>query len=296
MKILMRATNWVGDAVMAIPALEAIRVRWAAGGDGDPGAQFGGGVVSLGSRMRIGVIVFDNQGRHRGLLGRERLIAELRREKFDVALLLQNAFEAAWLAWRAGIRERIGYARDARSWLLTRRAVPKDGETPLHETYYYLELLRRAGWLAQLPDVSALRCSVSRRQRAEGVERLRAAGARDGAPWIAFAPGAAYGSAKCWGPRAICRSGGPADCCRGRRCDTFRHASGKEMAARIVKCDAPSGDKSGRRNRRMVISRRCWGVPFVHWQRCGSHARCRSGRRAGGGNFRSHAIRRARPR
>jgi heptosyltransferase-2 len=200
MKILVRATNWVGDAVMAIPALEAIRNRWP---DAEIVALAQPWVADLyrGQGCVDRVIVFDNRGRHRGFWGRERLAAELRREKFDIALLLQNAFEAAWLAWRAGIPERIGYGRDARSWLLTRAiAVPATGETPAHETYYYLELLRRAGWLAQLPllDCITLRVPTAARRKAE--ERLTAAGARAGGCRIAFAPGAAYGSAKCWEP------------------------------------------------------------------------------------------------
>ncbi|HEY1865728.1 MAG TPA: lipopolysaccharide heptosyltransferase II [Candidatus Acidoferrales bacterium] len=200
MKILVRATNWVGDAVMAIPALETIRNRWP---DAEIVALARPWVADLyrGQGYVDRLIVFDNRGRHRGFWGRERLAAELRREKFDIALLLQNAFEAAWLAWRAGIPERIGYARDARRWLLTRAiAVPASGEIPAHETYYYLELLRRAGWLAQLPllDCITLRVPAAARQKAE--EHLTAAGARTGGCRIAFAPGAAYGSAKCWEP------------------------------------------------------------------------------------------------
>jgi lipopolysaccharide heptosyltransferase II len=199
-KILVRATNWVGDAVMSLPALQAIRGRF-------PEAE-----IAILARPWVAelyrnqdcanrLMVYDNRGRHRGLLGRERLIRELRAERFDVAMLLQNAFEAAWIAWRARIPERMGYARDGRSWLLTRRvAVPKRGETPPHESYYYLELLRRAGWIEGLPTVEAIRLQVADEARAAAEEKLVAAGARPGATRIALAPGAAYGSAKCWLP------------------------------------------------------------------------------------------------
>jgi heptosyltransferase-2 len=116
-------------------------------------------------------------------------------------VLLQNAFEAAWLAWRAGIPERIGYARDARSWLLTRAvSVPQKGEIPAHESYYYLELLRRAGWLPALPAVEHIELAVSAEAREAAGRRLAAAGARESRAWVAFAPGASYGSAKCWPP------------------------------------------------------------------------------------------------
>jgi heptosyltransferase-2 len=197
-KILVRSTNWVGDAVMSIPALEVVRGHW-------PQAEVAilarPWVADLyrGQGLADRLLIFDRAGRHRGLLGLEHLAAELRRERFDAALLFQNAFQAAWLAWRAGIPERIGYARDARSWLLTRAvAVPKPGEIPAHESYYYLELLRRAGWLERLTPVEAIRLRVAPEalHRAEGL--LRAAGARTGAVRVAVAPGAAYGTAKCW--------------------------------------------------------------------------------------------------
>ena len=135
--ILVRATNWVGDAVMSLPALRAIRERF--------------------STARISVLakpwVAD-------LYGRESFIDEiilysgqspwrtghdLRAQRFDCAILLQNAFEAAWIAWLARIPTRIGYKRDGRQLLLTHAVnVPKPGEIPRHERFYYLEMLRRA--------------------------------------------------------------------------------------------------------------------------------------------------------
>jgi heptosyltransferase-2 len=198
MKILVRATNWVGDAVMALPALEAIRRR-------EPRAH-----IAVLARAWVAelyrdqgfadqLIVFEHAGRHAGIGGVERLARELRRERFDAALLLQNAFQAAWLAWRAGIPRRIGYARDRRSWLLTQAVeLPQPGEIPSAEPYYYLELLRRAGWLEQLPQLSAVTMRVSDAARQNGESKLRAAGAREGARRVAMAPGAAFGAARCW--------------------------------------------------------------------------------------------------
>jgi len=200
MKILVRATNWIGDAVMAIPALEAIGKRWP---DAEIVVLARPGVADLyrGQHFAPRLIVYENKGRHGGLVGRERLAAALRRENFDTVLLLQNAFDAAWLAWRAGIPERIGYARDKRSWLLTRAIpVPREGEVPPHESYYYLELLRRAGWLGKLPALDEIRLQVSDEAKLAARAKLAAAGAQQGRIWIAFAAGAAYGSAKCWVP------------------------------------------------------------------------------------------------
>lgn len=200
MKLLIRATNWVGDAIMALPALRAVRGRF-------PEAE-----IAILARPYVAdiyrdqqicnrLIAYDSHGKHAGILGRERLAAELRAVKFDVALLLQNAFDAAWLAWRAGIPERIGYARDGRGFFLT-KAIPvaKADEIPPHEKFYYLELLRRAGWIDSLPDESFIALNVSEENRQRAAEFLAQSGARSDSLRIAIGAGASYGSAKCWPP------------------------------------------------------------------------------------------------
>ena len=200
MKILVRATNWVGDAIMALPALRAVRNRF-------PEAE-----IAILARPYVAdiyrdqdicnqLIVYDCQTKHAGILGRERLAAELHAQKFDLALLLQNAFDAAWLVWRAGIPERIGYARDGRSFLLTKPVpVPKTSEIPPHEKFYYLELLRRAGWIDSLPDESFISLNVSESSRRRAEAFLVQSGVRPSTLRIAIGAGASYGSAKCWPP------------------------------------------------------------------------------------------------
>jgi len=199
-KILIRATNWVGDAIMALPALRAVRGRF-------PEAQ-----MWVAARPYVAdiyrdqgicdrLVVYDPRGAHSGLAGRERLAKELSAEKFDVALLLQNAFDAAWLAWRAGARERIGYARDGRSILLTKAVpVPRSGEIPAHEQFYYLELLRRAGLVDNPSSEDFISLSVKGDAKRQAAERLTASGARPGSIRVAIGAGASYGSAKCWPP------------------------------------------------------------------------------------------------
>jgi heptosyltransferase II len=199
-KILVRATNWVGDAIMALPALRAVRARFPEARIATVARPY---VADIYHSQKIcdELISYDPQGTHKGLSGRERLAQQLRAQKFDVALLLQNAFDAAWLAWRAGVPERIGYARDGRSLLLTRKIpVPKRGEIPAHEQFYYLELLRRAGWINSLPGESFVRLDVSDAHCRQAEETLSSAGARRNVPRIAIGAGASYGSAKCWPP------------------------------------------------------------------------------------------------
>ena len=200
MKILVRVPNWVGDAVMSVPALEAIRNSRA---DAEISILARPGVAALffGQSFADRILEYDDRGKHRGWLGREKLIRQLRGEKFDCAVLLQNAFEAAWLMWRAGIPRRIGYSRDARGALLTNAVrVPRPGEIPLHESHYYLELLRRAGWIEFRGEVKPIRLQIPETARDSAEIALRRAGARDTAWRCAIAPGASYGAAKCWPP------------------------------------------------------------------------------------------------
>jgi len=190
-KILIRATNWVGDAIMALPALRAVRSRF-------PGAE-----ITILARPYVAAIYKNQQVCDNMMFVDDTndVVSPLRAQKFDTALLLQNAFEAAWLAWRAGIPERIGYARDGRSLLLTKAMpVPKRGEIPLHEQYYYLELLRRAGWLESLPNESFIKLNIPEENRRRAAEFLLSAGVRTDGLRVAIGAGASYGSAKCWPP------------------------------------------------------------------------------------------------
>jgi len=200
MRILIRATNWVGDAILALPAIRQARVR------------FPDAVIAMMAKPYVAdlyrdqglcdeLILYNPQGEHRGWSGRERLAEEIRGKKFDVMLLLQNAFDAAWLAWRAGVPERIGYARDGRSFLLTKAiVVPREGEIPAHEKFYYLELLRRAGWISNLPNDELISLLVPAAASQRAAQRLLEAGVSTHALRIAIGAGASYGSAKCWPP------------------------------------------------------------------------------------------------
>src|SRR3977135_3469632 len=147
---------------MSLPALRAMRGRFPEATIAIVARPYVADIYR-GQEICDELIAYDPKGAHAGLSGRERLAKEFRARKFDVALLLQNAFDAAWLSWRAGIPERIGYARDARSLLLTKSiAVPKPGEIPAHEQFYYLELLRRAGWLDKIAGEFEIALTVER--------------------------------------------------------------------------------------------------------------------------------------
>ena len=193
-RILVRATNWLGDAVMSLPALRALRQRF-------PEAE-----IAILAKPWVADLYHrepfcDRMIPYTSTTAGEKWSAgrALAREKFDCAILLQNAFEAAAIAYLAGIPERIGYARDGRSWLLTRAiAVPRKGEIPRHERFYYLELLHRAGLLDTLPENDRIRLEGASAARAAGLARFHELGMTGAV--VGMSPGAAYGTAKRWLP------------------------------------------------------------------------------------------------
>lgn len=190
----------MGDAIMALPAIRAVRGKFPLASIAILARPY---VLDIyrGQEIANELIGYDWTGAHKGFAGRRSLIRELRNRNFDVALLLQNAFDAAWLAWRAKIPERIGYARDGRSWLLTKAVrVPKQREIPPHEKFYYLELLRRVDWIEEIPDVDWISLAISPQPLVRAEDLLVAAGASPGRTRIAVGAGASYGSAKCWPP------------------------------------------------------------------------------------------------
>jgi len=190
----VRATNWVGDAVMSLPALRAIRERFPAAEISILAKPW---VADLYRRESFCDWLIPYTASD--LASKWRMARKLRASKFDCAILLQNAFEAAAIVFVAGMPERIGYARDGRSPLLTKAiAVPRPGEIPPHQRFYYLELLRRAGIVDQLPADDLIRLEGAAEARAMGVVRFQESGLGDCV--IGVSPGAAYRSAKRWLP------------------------------------------------------------------------------------------------
>jgi heptosyltransferase-2 len=195
-KILIRATNWVGDAVMSLPAIRAVRDRFP---DAEIAVLARPWVADLYSREGFRMIPYTAGRGWRGIAGQWGAAQVLAAERFDCAVLLQNAFEAAFIARLAGIPRRIGYDRDARGWLLT-DAIPVPGRSdiPPHQRYYYLELLRRGGWLDRLPEAREIRLAGLDDARRSGREVFRAAGIAGDV--VGISPGAAFGTAKRWIP------------------------------------------------------------------------------------------------
>jgi len=219
-KILIRSTNWIGDAVMTTPAVHTIRENF-------PNAEITMLAMPwVADIFRLSpdvdkVLVYDKKdlypGRIKGVL---KLANHLKQYRFDAAILLQNAFEAAFLVWMAGIPVRAGYKRDGRSFLLTHGVELTPEIRARHQVHYYQMMLAGLG-LDLGPDKLRLPLSDELIGWAKGYieclkgqgpfstqdgkahsERISSTEIRDTSeitiPVIGFNPGAAYGPAKRW--------------------------------------------------------------------------------------------------
>lgn len=195
-RILVRAPNWIGDAVMCEPALRGLRALF-------PGAE-----LTLLAKPAIAELfiaypgidrrlVYDDRGIHAGLSGKWTLAGQLRRHRFDLAVLFQNAFEAALITWLAGIRRRYGYVTDGRSFLLTDPVARPDPAALVHQVHYYWDLLKPLG-VTGSPSVPAL--AVSENEIRAMDERFGELGIGRDDLIVGVNPGSTYGSAKRWLP------------------------------------------------------------------------------------------------
>lgn len=195
-RIVVRGPNWLGDAVMCEPALSQVRTVF-------PEAE-----ITLLVKPAIAdllaqhpavnrTLVFDDRGRHAGLTGKWTLAGVLRRHRFDLAILFQNAFEAALISFLAGIPRRFGYATDGRSLFLTDpvSVPPRNGQK--HQVEYYWDLLKPLGGHGPAP---APRLFVTPEESAAITKRLADAGIGASDPVIGVNPGSTYGHAKRWLP------------------------------------------------------------------------------------------------
>jgi heptosyltransferase-2 len=192
--ILIRGVNWIGDAVLTIPAVRSVRHAF-------PDAR-----ISLLVKPWVAeifaespdideIILYDKN--YKGLRGKFRLAKALRQKKFDMAILLQNAFDAALIARLAGIPERTGYKRDGRGFLLT-NAIPVEKDIlRQHQVMYYLNLLESAG-IKTSDRQPYIFLKDSERQEARNLITSHFPTSKG--PLIGINPGATYGSAKRWLP------------------------------------------------------------------------------------------------
>ncbi len=195
-KILIRAANWVGDAIMTTPVLRAVRKNY-------PDVH-----ITILAKPWVAPVFYNNPNideiliyqdidRHKKGIGTFRLIMDLREHKFDLAVLMQNAFEAALITFMAKIPERLGYNTDARGLLLNRCIKLDKALKKGHLIDYYRGIIKGCGLkddgreLDLLPDLKEreLACNILKENNISLSE-----------PVIGINPGATGGTAKRWFP------------------------------------------------------------------------------------------------
>jgi heptosyltransferase II len=197
-RVVVRGTNWVGDSLMTIPALRALRrvlpdahitlvIR--------PGTR---GIFSDADFIDE-ILVYDRKNAFSVVPQ----VREWKRRHFDLAVLFQNAFEAALIPFLAGVPLRLGYATESRQALLTRPLQLPDWRASRHEVFYYLYLITaleqmlfgRSTVCEAEPDASI---QISETRKAQAAEMLRAHGVSEEDAVVAICPGSINSRAKRW--------------------------------------------------------------------------------------------------
>lgn len=194
-RILIKAVNWLGNVVMTLPAMRAVRRAF-------PEAHLSilikkelAGFFD-GEKWPDDVIPYSVTGGFFGLNDRRKIVGEIRARHFDLAVLMPNSFESALWVTAAGIPRRAGYALDARGAMLTHKAAPPHDALDGHQVRYFLAMIRETLGIAG--DANDLAIVPSPLHVATMRNWLATHRKHNDAPLIAIAPAAAYGPAKEW--------------------------------------------------------------------------------------------------
>jgi heptosyltransferase-2 len=191
MKIAVRAPNWIGDSVLALPAIESLSRNF-------PAAHIWiitkAWVKDIFTSLDFihGVHLLPDQSNWKSI---RQAAKQLNRMDFDTSLLLTNSFGSALLFYMAKIPHRWGYSRDGRQPLLTKRVSRETGDKTYHHVYYYLNLISGLGLK---PCSPRLALSVTKEEKQWAKSFLAASNIRPDKRLFVINPGAYYGSAKRW--------------------------------------------------------------------------------------------------
>lgn len=197
-RVVVRGTSWVGDAVMTMPALRALRRVLP---DARITLAIRSGTKGIFSEADFidDVLVYDRKG----ALAVLPQVREWRRRRFDLAVSFQNAFEAALIPFLAGVPMRLGYATELRQALLTHPLQLPDWRSSRHEVFYYLYLVAA---LEQMVFGTSVICEtdpdaslqIFDDRKTEAAALLRAHGIKEGTLVVAICPGSINSRAKRW--------------------------------------------------------------------------------------------------
>lgn len=194
--IILRMPNWIGDLVMCTAAIADIRHHF-------PQAK-----ITALCQGNIGQLLINDPNideitsfqRPSGWIHRFEhfdIIQEIRRGEYDLGILFTNSFSSAWWFWRGKVLNRLGFACNFRSCLLTKAISFPKKISAQHQVETYKELLKPLG--ISLSN-TAPKLYITDQEKAEAKEVLSLKGIPESALIVGINPGAAYGSAKCWLP------------------------------------------------------------------------------------------------
>jgi len=244
-RILVRLPNWVGDVVMATPALRALREAHPAARITVEGRPFLEGL--LRELPTVDAFLPDGARGLRATWTRGRRLAA---ERFDWAVLLPDSARAAAGPFLARVPRRVGYARDPLRRALLTEALDPPAENgrrvPVPMVERYLRITRALG-CADPPARTELRVGAPETERVASM--LAAQGVDSGAPVLVVTPGAHFGSSKLYPPESFARACDGIVDRLGLRCvlapapseiDLARHVVGRMERPAVVLDDPPT--------------------------------------------------------
>lgn len=199
-RIVVRLPNWLGDVVMSTPGLGALR-------EAAPRAEIvllaPPPLVPLVEGAGLADAIWPLASRTAGLAGWRRDLARLRASRFDLGLVIPESISSALLLRAGGVRHVVGFARDPLRRALLHRALPAPPEWGrrrlVAREHFVLALMDAVGAGS---DRDALRLATTGAEAQRLGRALESAGttlaALEARPPVVLAPGASYGSAKCW--------------------------------------------------------------------------------------------------
>ena len=197
-KILIRGTNWIGDAILTLPAVASIRATYPNAHISILAKPWVADIYKLFSDLDETIIYENKFDTPAGVF---RLAKKLKEGNFDAAILLQNAIEAAIIALAARIPLRAGYDSDARGLLLTHRVRRTKEIRQAHQIDYYLEMVKDLGCVPVTREmhletkINPVEAQKVFKQFIPETKKMI----------IGMAPGATYGAAKKWFPERFAK-------------------------------------------------------------------------------------------
>lgn len=222
-RIVIRPPNWLGDAVLALPAMVALRAHFATASITVVAVSAVAALFREDTGVRPDEVVVLPQSQREA-------VRVLTHGRFDLGILFPNSFGSAWQLRKAGVPQRWGYATSMRGWTLTRHSAPAKASArlrsvPQHQIDYYRNLVRGFG-IPVSDDAPRITASATGRTRALALLNPLSpqspivnsqfpilnpqspilspqSSILNSQRLITLAPGAAYGQAKQWPPQRV---------------------------------------------------------------------------------------------